>query len=312
MSYDQDFPLASDGALKSSEIHDTLPYCSGVLHVRPKDLAIYYGKDGNARQLTLPRPSMSSLEHLVSMCEPASFGNENEDVYRKPGKLSYGSFRPMLDVNSIGVLKVICDRLLGGNMSTRAKLHNLNIYGPGEGSVFKAHDDVDTPRGRRCGEGMFGSLVIFYPTKYEGGILVLRKNNQEWRFDSSKMLADDQVGYLALYNDVDYEVLPVTSGYFISVTYDLYFEDSLNPPPSLPIPFASASTMNTFISTLEELLDDSSLLSRGGYLGFALEYAYLSHTRVSQIDLSKVKRCLKGVDADVMAACKGLGLATSL
>ncbi|KAM6502152.1 hypothetical protein JOM56_002129 [Amanita muscaria] len=312
MSYHS--PLVSSTALKSLQgsIPDTLPYCSGILPVGSSDLAIYYGKGENACQLSLHRPSMSSLEHLVNTCGPASFGRGNENVYdesyRKAGKLSSDSFQPMLGMNTIlSVLDVIRDRLLGGseeNKSIRAELYNLNIYG--EGSFFKAH--VDTPRG----EDMFGSLVIFYPTKHEGGTLVLRKNNKEWSFDSSKVLADDQehqVGYVALYSDVEHEVLPVTSGHRISITYNLYFDHTL--ASSLPIPLSSALMANTFKSTLEELLRDSSFLSHGGYLGVALEYAYPSHTSAGR-DLSTLERCLKGVDADVMKSCKDLGLETSL
>ena len=61
-------------------------------------------------------------------------------------------------------------------------LMNKGIYGrtrEGPGSFFKAHKD--TPRG----ENMFGSLVVVFPTRHEGGALQLRHKGQEWTFDSA-------------------------------------------------------------------------------------------------------------------------------
>ncbi|KAF8635477.1 hypothetical protein AX14_010508 [Amanita brunnescens Koide BX004] len=104
----------------------------------------------------------------------------------------------------------------------RAELYNLNVYG--EKSFFKAH--IDTPHGAR----MFGSLVVFFPTTYEGGSLVMRPKGEEWSFDAAKALAgckeDSHVAYVALYSDVEHEVSTVTSGYRVTVTYNLYFDDN--------------------------------------------------------------------------------------
>src|ERR1700759_851805 len=114
-----------------------------------------------------------------------------------------------------------------------------NYTHPGEGSFFKAH--VDTPRG----ENMFGSLVIFYPTVHEGGTLLMRKKEEEWSFESSNVQAgseEPQLGYVALYSDVEHEVLPVTSGHRITITYNLFFHRAL----SFPTPISSASATSSF------------------------------------------------------------------
>ena len=71
---------------------------------------------------------------------------------------------------------------------------------------------------------MFGSLVIFFPTAHEGGSLLIRKNGAEWAFDSSEVLGDNdepRIGYVALYSDVEHEVAVVTSGYRVTITYNL-------------------------------------------------------------------------------------------
>ena len=175
----------------------------------------------------------------------------------------------------------------------------------GEGSFFKAH--VDTPRS----ENMFGSLVIFFPTAHEGGSLLMRKNGVEWSFDSSKVLADDgepRLGYVALYSDVEHEVAAVTSGYRVTITYNLYFDH----PSSykLPKPLSSVSAMNNLKDELSSLLIDPEFLPEGGYLGFGLEYAYSLPTS-SWAELSHLEDRLKGVDADLMQAFKELSLVTS-
>jgi hypothetical protein len=48
-----------------------------------------------------------------------------------------------------------------GNI-VKAELIKLNVYGPG--GFFKSH--VDSPKGEA-----FGSLVIFLPNVFEGGVL---------------------------------------------------------------------------------------------------------------------------------------------
>jgi hypothetical protein len=174
----------------------------------------------------------------------------------------------------------------------------------GEGSFFKAH--VDTPRS----ENMFGSLVIFFPTAHEGGSLLMRKNGVEWSFDSSKVLADDgepRLGYVALYSDIEHEVTVVTSGHRITITYNLYFDHQNS--RNLPKPLSSVLAMNNFKHELASLLIDPEFLPDGGYLAFGLEYAYSLSNCWSK--LSDLENHLKGVDADLMQAFKGLSLVTS-
>ncbi|KAF8335598.1 hypothetical protein F5887DRAFT_1063351 [Amanita rubescens] len=252
----------------------------------------------------------SPLPFCSGIIPPAGFGRNKENIYdesyRKAGRLGSEFFRPMLDVKAAGLIDLIHERLLCGSKEDkviRAELYNLNVYG--EGSFFKAH--VDTPRS----ENMFGSLVIFFPTAHEGGSLLMRKNGVEWSFDSSKVLADDgepRLGYVALYSDVEHEVAAVTSGYRVTITYNLYFDH----PSSykLPKPLSSVSAMNNFKDELSSLLIDPEFLPQGGYLGFGLEYAYSISTS-NWSKLSHLEDRLKGVDADLMQAFKELSLVTS-
>ncbi|KAG5642982.1 hypothetical protein DXG03_001798 [Asterophora parasitica] len=135
----------------------------------------------------------------------------------------------------------------------RAELYKLNVYGKGS-FFFKSHKD--TPRG----DAMFGSLVVVFPTAHEGGALVLQHDNKEWTFDSAALTKAEEepsVAYIAFYSDVDHEVTPVTSGYRVTLTYNLFFEDK-----------------ESYERYTTAALANPDFLPQGGYLGFGLSFKY--------------------------------------
>lgn len=84
-----------------------------------------------------------------------------------------------------------------------------------KGAFFKAHKD--TPRG----ENMYGSLVLIYPAAHEGGTLIFRHGNKEWKFDSGEALAKAKgpsIAYAAFFSDVEHEVTLLQSGYRVTLT----------------------------------------------------------------------------------------------
>ncbi|KAF8692602.1 hypothetical protein AX14_002451, partial [Amanita brunnescens Koide BX004] len=258
--------------------------------------------------INLCRPSNEAISNLVNACEPATFGFKGENVYdesyRRAGKLDCTSFRPLLDISKLNLIGIIRDGLSHGleaQKPIRAELYNLNIYG--EGSFFKAHRD--TPRG----EKMFGSLVIFYPTFHQGGMLHIRKDEKEWTFDSGALAEHEvpHIGYVALYSDVEHEVDLVKSGYRVSIAYNLYYEDDLTKHPTS----LSPSALN-FKNTLQGFLDDPNFLPDGGWLGFGLEYQYPLPIDAEDVKLDAVSRNLKGSDAEVMQVATQLALDASL
>ncbi|KAF8636133.1 hypothetical protein AX17_003765 [Amanita inopinata Kibby_2008] len=296
--------------LLSGSIAYPLPFCSGTFPVSPADLVIYYGKEKDACRIDLLNASTDCLRHLADACDPATFGVGHEDVYdvsyRKAGKLGFEAFRPTFEPMNLGLANIVRDRLLRGLQAQkpiRAELYNMNVYG--EGSFFKAHRD--TPRGER----MFGSLVVFYPTPHEGGALIMRKDDKEWIFESPKELAEHnepRIGYVALYSDVEHEVALVTSGYRVTVAYNLYFDD---PIPAVDVPLSTNAL--AFKTAFERLLDDPKFLPNGGCLGFGLEYQYPLPAAVEDVaSLDDVEKCLKGSDAEVMQVAKALSLDASL
>lgn len=124
---------------------------------------------------------------------------------------------------------------------------------------------------------MFGSLVIVFPTMHEGGELVLREhddkgNTKEWVVDSTKLLKDD-IAYVAFYSDIEHEVLPVRSGYRVTLTYNLYYvkeEPYIFPTIHNPIP----TNADLFGDAVERALTDPAFLPQGGNLLFCLNHKY--------------------------------------
>lgn len=82
--------------------------------------------------------------------------------------------------------------------------------------MFKAH--IDTPRS----EHQIGSLFVCLSHVHEGGQLVLQHRGREIVFDWSGEKGRHAIQWAAFYSDCEHEVLEVTSGERITLTYNLY------------------------------------------------------------------------------------------
>jgi hypothetical protein len=158
---------------------------------------------------------------------------------------------------------------------------------------------------------MLGSLVIIYPTPHEGGELVLRHKGREWKFDAKTLTASQSstsLAYVAFYSDIEHEVLKVTSGRRVTVTYNLYLVDPSSNPgaPAVATNIQNATNLQT---TLQGLLKSPEFLPDGGTLGFGLAHLY---PVASNTDLQEMTGRLKGEDAHVYQACRELYLQPSL
>lgn len=279
--------------------------------------------------IDLSKASTQQLESLSQACDPATFGVNNQDVldetYRKAGKLDTSNFSTKFSVERSGLLNFIRGELLEGqdvNKAMDVELYKLNVYGrhavfllpctshpsllAGKESFFKSHQD--TPRG----PNMFGSLVIVFPTPHEGGALILRHEEKEWTFDSANELSqqsEPSISYVAFYSDVEHEVALVTSGYRVTITYNLYFPAASLPAVVAPTNHAVSENEAAFQAGLSDLLANEKVLPKGGTLGFGLRHEYPVN---AQTELHTLLDFLKGSDAIIKRACKQLSLDVSL
>ncbi|KAG5637333.1 hypothetical protein H0H81_004979 [Sphagnurus paluster] len=260
--------------------------------------------------LDLARASAEKLQALADACDPATFGLDQRDVldesYRKAGKMDSANFSMKLNIKKLRIIDYVHEQLLDGTNEgkrIRYELYKMNVYG--KGSFFKSHKD--TPRGGT----MFASLVVVFPTPHEGGALILRHGGREWTFDSAVLTRNQAapcIEYIAFYSDVDHEVSPVTSGYRVTVTYNLFLEGE--DAHSLPLPVTPVTPDATvFHNALSAALADAQFLPRGGCLAFGLSFQYPVDPQERAVLKTTV---LKGSDAMIQRVCTQLSLASTL
>ena len=158
---------------------------------------------------------------------------------------------------------------------------------------------------------MLGSLVVIYPTPHEGGELVLRHKDREWKIDAKALTASQSspsLAYVAFYSDIEHEILKVTSGHRVTVTYNLYLVD-MSSEPQAPAVTTNAQSASALKTTLQALLKRPEFLPNGGTLGFGLAHLY---PVAPNTDLGEIESCLKGEDWHVYQACRELQLQPSL
>ena len=186
------------------------------------------------------------------------------------------------------------------SISVSHKCIYIRDLGPGQ--FFKVHKD--TPRGRH----MFGSLVVVFPTKHDGGSLIFSRDDEQWEFETSSLHQNSQnsgsrVAYTAFYSDVDHEVKQVLSGYRVTLTYDLYGQEK---DLYLAVEPVVRQDEIDFRNVLKGLLEDPTFLPTGGALGFGLRRQYAVQDMGELI--RELPSCVKGFDAIVYRVCKELGL----
>ncbi|TAQ83539.1 hypothetical protein B7494_g8139 [Chlorociboria aeruginascens] len=266
------------------------------------------GKDGEVTE--------GNIEALLSACAPASFGLEGKDVlndtYRKAAKLDRNQFSVDFHPHDYGVVDAIAQSLLPSvykalsseqlkanrveHWGVVAELYKLNIYS-GPSGKFKKH--VDTPRGA----AQFGSLVVCLPYSHEGGQLVVEHNGHKSVFDWS--IPSTDIKWAAFYSDCEHEVLPVTSGHRITLTYNLYISEYIGGIMQEEFPTADPASYPLF-EVAKELLAKKAFMTKGGTMGFYCQYRY-AHTTKSQ-GSDRFPYALKGQDAAIYMVFEALGL----
>ena len=167
----------------------------------------------------------------------------------------------------------VCDELgINGNY-VRAELYKVLLYE--KGGHFKPHTDTEKA------DGMFGTLVVQFPSRFTGGRFVARHQG----ISRSLMGSDDQSArhshyYVAHYADCEHEIKEITGGLRLAAVYSL----SWTRPAGLPLP-PSMEPVKQLVQNLP-LVGDICL-------GVLLRHGY-SRASLSGLGL----RGLKGVDRD--------------
>ncbi|KAJ3129567.1 hypothetical protein HK098_001043 [Nowakowskiella sp. JEL0407] len=278
-------------------------FCAnGSISLEPHETIVYVRMPDskNAAAIDFSNPlTRESIEALLQAGRPASFGVGSEEIldpeYRKAIAITPAEF----SVNFHRVLPIILYQIssifgTSPNIEIQAQLYQLNIYE--SGGFFKTH--VDTPRGNN----MFGSLVVGLPIDHRGGEFVVRHEGAE-QLHSFEPTEANKLRWTAFYSDCEHEVLPVKSGFRVTLTFNLYSVPN-NPMDGLEI------KANPIYGLLLDLLKNQSFMENGGEVAFGLkfEYPFEKGKTFETLPLDH----LKGIDLQIYLATSELGLESTL
>ena len=152
---------------------------------------------------------------------------------------------------------------------------------------------------------MIGSLVVVFPTPHAGGGLRFRKGERVWDFDSATSIANCQepsVAWVAFPGDLEHEVLPVESGYRVTLTYNIYFDSE---PPPMTFGHLREKRRLAIAQAFDALYRRDDFMPFGGYVGFGLAHRYTLNID-SPGPLTDLLPLLKGQDADLVDVLQGI------
>ncbi|KAL6061725.1 Fe2OG dioxygenase domain-containing protein [Balamuthia mandrillaris] len=344
--------------------------CTGSVPLKNDQLNLYFrvasssssSSSSSFNGITFPMAQPEQLSTLLAACSKATFGRGTEEVldtnYRDAYKLDCPQFA-VADFHPCEALiaEDVHRAMMPEARAIRLETYKLNVYGPG--GRFKSH--VDTPRS----PDMFGSLVVCLPTAFSGGQLLIhhplssssssassstvsctsspegcRKQDQVTVDWSSGPEVPKQIRWAAFYSDCEHEILPVTDGYRVTITYNLYAiekdeedevveeeaEEKNKRSRRVRYPRGRLASMDdlkdqgnfSFLtemvplplqSVFLEALSCPAFMADGGTLGFACQHLYPHTWRKYN---KRMAAYLKGADAVLFATASSLGLSVKV
>ncbi|KAL0565075.1 hypothetical protein V5O48_016954, partial [Marasmius crinis-equi] len=182
------------------------------------------------------------------------------------------------------VVSEVCESL-GVNLQAskpRCELYKLLVYETG--SHFLPHVDTEKTN------GMFASIIVVLPSHFTGGDAHVSHGSLKSVFNTSGP-SSTKTTVLSWYTDVTHEIKPITSGYRLALSYNLFHTTtSLHPSIS-----AQVETVNTLRHILLSWKQQESEPEKIIYM---LDHKY------SRASLSA--SALKGKDAHIVGALDSL------
>src|SRR5580698_3968570 len=190
------------------------------LTARTDDLSLEIEGFGHVRFPVTP----AKARKLLGLGQPARFGRGEEtltdpdvrDTWEIPKHLVRAEWN---DATLKAILATVKEELgLPNAAQLTADLHSLLVYETNQ--HFLAHQDSEKD------DSMVGTLVVTLPSGYAGGELMVGHNG-EWKTYRGSKTA---LSLVAFYADCRHEVLRVTSGYRITLTYNLLLHGDTSRP----------------------------------------------------------------------------------
>ena len=181
------------------------------LTTRTEDLSLIVEGFGPVKLPVTP----AKARKLIGLGQSARFGRGEQtltdrdvrDTWEIPTQLVRAEWN---DATLKDVLATVKEELgLPKAARLTADLHSLLVYEPNQ--HFLAHQDSEKD------DSMVGTLVVTLPSSYTGGELMVG-HKEEWKAHRGSKTA---LSLVAFYADCRHEVLKVTSGYRVTLTYNL-------------------------------------------------------------------------------------------
>jgi predicted 2-oxoglutarate/Fe(II)-dependent dioxygenase YbiX len=217
-------------------------YARGKVELLPPSLSVL-----GVGQIALPLlPGQAA--RLAAAAEQAPYGRGPETVIDTAVRNTLQIGPDRVDVGGRHWPKTLATILdsaakgLGVSDPIEAEFYKMLIYE--SGSFFVSHRDTEKA------PGMFATLVIALPSSCSGGELVVRHKDRSVSLD---LRADDpaEVAFAAFYADCLHEVLPVTTGYRVTLVYNL-LRRGKGQAPQPPQLYEGASSARRFVARLAQ------------------------------------------------------------
>jgi len=194
---------------------------SSVMLTAPlDDLTLYVDGFGRVRFPLTP----AKVRKLIELGVPARFGRGEETLtdpnVRDTWEIPKHLVSALWDDRSLkDTLLTVKDELgLPRQAELTAELHSFLVYEPGQ--FFLAHQDSEKD------DAMIATMVVTLPSSYAGGELIVGRGDELQSYRGSR--AEHTI--VAFYADCRHEVLPVKSGYRITLTYNLLLRGDTGRP----------------------------------------------------------------------------------
>jgi predicted 2-oxoglutarate/Fe(II)-dependent dioxygenase YbiX len=190
------------------------------LTAKMEDLSLEVEGFGHVRFPVTP----AKARKLLGLGQPARFGRGEEtvtdpevrDTWEIPRHLVRAEWNTAALKDILATVKEELGLPYAAELT--ADLHSLLVYEPNQ--HFLAHQDSEKD------DSMVGTLVVTLPSRYAGGELTVQHNG-EWKAYRGSTAA---LSLAAFYADCRHEVLKVTSGYRITLTYNLLMHGDTSRP----------------------------------------------------------------------------------
>jgi hypothetical protein len=233
--------------------------------------------------------SPAQADMIKEVGTPAPYGKGSETIVDKTVRdttqlsPSMVTFSPRWTSMLDDLARTACEALGIHTDCFRAELYKLLLYQ--KGGHFKPHQDTEKS------VGMFGTLVVQFPSSFSGGSSLVRHNNLQRTF---RMGADDgscstDYRYVAHFADCEHEVKEITAGNRLVAVYSLIWAND-SPMPSAP----DMAATTRLAAALRRHMHNRTL-------GYMLTHAYTPQS-LSNFGLRALKRRDRTIAGALLAA----------